>query len=283
MQGILEAKNFRCSSQVRCAPVSRRLRTLPTQAAPLDIVSALALTVLPGPRHDSGGDGLGESTCLDEMIMPNDDGPRAIMNAVLSLSRLTCPRASLSLGTSLLCKLTCKARFILNFAEMCQINPKASKTNLGQSNHVVSLFITASGRRDVHHLMSERSAAPPILLPPTADQFQPSHRQHSTVEGSSREKATQPTLLVADQSRAVCTDVFQPYDASAQQQAQQAPNEQGEGMQPSQSGAPPPAAATSSPSVTLSGEARGFLKDQLDAELRQRNKELADAAWQSLE
>jgi hypothetical protein len=33
----------------------------------------------------------------------------------------------------------------------------------------------------------------------------------------------------------------------------------------------------------LSAEARQFLKDELDAELRTRNKELADAAWQSLE
>jgi hypothetical protein len=33
----------------------------------------------------------------------------------------------------------------------------------------------------------------------------------------------------------------------------------------------------------LSAEARRFLRDELDAELRARNKELADAAWMSLE
>lgn len=36
-------------------------------------------------------------------------------------------------------------------------------------------------------------------------------------------------------------------------------------------------------SKTLSGEARGFLKDDLNAALQQRNKAITDAAWQSLE
>jgi hypothetical protein len=37
------------------------------------------------------------------------------------------------------------------------------------------------------------------------------------------------------------------------------------------------------PKKDLSNEAKDFLRDKLNAELQQRNKEISDAAWQSLE
>jgi hypothetical protein len=54
--------------------------------------------------------------------------------------------------------------------------------------------------------------------------------------------------------------------------------------------APPPAADAAADALPppntadqLSAEAKGFLRDELEAARQARNKELADAAWQSLE
>jgi hypothetical protein len=51
--------------------------------------------------------------------------------------------------------------------------------------------------------------------------------------------------------------------------------------------APPPASDGALPPPNtadqLSAEAKGFLRDELEAARQARNKELADAAWQSLE